>query len=185
MRSIGLLVGEATLRRKVDGEARTCRAGSGATSPNGGSTAYLSGFRIVLDEMETRHAEYRVLLEAQYERWHRFSEIKRLTRLLPSLPTGPVSDGAHEAWRNVRSCKAPQGRALDARHLSRKCHAIEGFISALVAEFPAFILAELLSQVPMSPRISRVWSKRRSYGTHTSPRAHHSTRTTGTKLRMF
>lgn len=178
MRSSGLLVGLATLNK-----AANASSSSNNDKPNGGRGAvYLSGFRIVQDAMETRHAEYRiVLVEAQYEQWHRFSELKALTRL-PALSRDSAYEASRDAWDGVRECKAPKGRgALDPGHLSRKCLAIERFLIALLDELPAARLAELLSQVP-KPR--RVAPRRKTWRPVAYPAPTHASRVPGLKLRM-
>lgn len=184
LRTMGLTVGEATLRIPQDGETTTRSPTRGTTRASGGRAAYLSGFRIVQDAMQTRHAEYRiVLLDARYERWHRFSEVKTLTKLLRHLPPGSAADGAREAWQAVRACKAPQGHALDVERLSRKCVAIERFISLLLEAVPADVVKNLLLQVSASPRVGGAWGVRRGHEAYLTP-GHHSARTSAPRQRM-
>lgn len=155
MRSGGLLVGVASLRH--DAATRPLRAGVSdarcGEDTGARGAAYLSGFRIVRDASSaTRHAEYRVVLvNARYERWHRFSEIKALAGLL-AMSGDSMPDASREAWNIVRACKAPKRRVLDPSHLSRKCLAIEMFLSSLLEKLCAFELAGLLMQVPGSTR---------------------------------
>lgn len=163
-----MLVGVASLRH--DAAIRAGGGGGGGVSDarcaeDGGArgAAYLSGFRIVRDASSaTRHAEYRVVLvNARYERWHRFSEIKALAGLL-AISGDSMPDASREAWNIVRACKAPKRRVLDPSHLSRKCLAIEMFLSSLLETLCAFELAGLLTQVlPGSTRaapLTKSWA---------------------------
>ncbi|CAN0220830.1 unnamed protein product [Ascophyllum nodosum] len=136
MRSRGLLSGVAAQRNATThGTARNCRNGE----------VYLSGFRIVQDTVGTRHCEYRVVIpDVSYERWHRFSEVKALVRRRKTR--GDFPESSNDAWDNVRICKAPKGRTLDPRHLSRKCLVIERFLSSLLVEISTERLAGDLRQ---------------------------------------
>lgn len=138
MRSRGLLLGVASLRRPSSSHGTTGNCGRSGD-------VYLSGFRIVQDAIGTRHCEYRVVIPGVcYERWHRFSEVKALVRSLQSR--GNFPDSSKDAWDGVRACKAPKGSALDRGHLSRKCSAIERFLSSLLEEMSVEKLAEGLLQ---------------------------------------
>lgn len=177
MRSSGLLVGLATLNKATNASS----SNNGRT--NGGRGAvYLSGFRIVQDAMGTRHAEYRiVLVEARYEQWHRFSELKALARL-PALSRDAAYEASRDAWDRVRECKAPKGRgALDPGHLSRKCLAIERFLTALLDELPTTRLAELLSHV-RTPR--RAFPRTKSWRPVAYLAPTHAARVVGLKMQM-
>lgn len=155
-----------------------CEDGAGG----GRGAAYLSGFRIVRDASSaTRHAEYRVVLvNARYERWHRFSEIKALAGLL-AISGDSMPDASREAWNIVRACKAPKRHVLDPSHLSRKCLAIEMFLSSLLEKLCAFELAGLLNQVPAAqaraaPLTKKSWTPSAYLGG-----AAHATRTHGNR----
>ncbi|CAM9847571.1 unnamed protein product [Scytosiphon promiscuus] len=179
-RSGGLLVGVASLKTSSSSSSRvdisrqlsgtgsssssiSSISSSGSGSSNGGArSVYVSGFRIVEEADKSRHAEYRcVLVSSQYERWHRFSEIKRVAcspRLVESMPMA-----SREAWDAVRACKAPKGRALDRAHLGRKCLAIENFLSSLLEdmELSALQVGSLLRQpAPRSPGACKVGRKK-------------------------
>ncbi|CAM9761395.1 unnamed protein product [Ectocarpus sp. 6 AP-2014] len=152
-RGSGLLVGVASL---TDGIAsREASSSSSSSSSNRGTrSVYLSGFRIVQEVDKCRHCEYRVVLvNAHYERWTRFSTIKRFASEL--LLSGSMTEGSQAAWDAVRRCKSPRGKALDTAHLGRKCLAIENFLTSLLedVELDPMYVAELLT-VP-TPR-SRV-----------------------------
>lgn len=152
----------------------------------GCGAVYLSGFKIVEDIAGKRHAEYKiVLLEAHYERWHRFSQLRALSRM-PALAGDPLREttsSRQQAWESVRACKAPEGRTLDRVHLSRKCLAIERFLSSLLEEMSTSFLAELLRQVgsaaPQSPHRAKKWAPI----AYTEPR-YILPRGTGRKMRM-
>ncbi|CAN0385129.1 unnamed protein product [Ectocarpus sp. 12 AP-2014] len=150
-RGSGLLVGVASL---TDGIASREASSSSSSSNRGTRSVYLSGFRIVQEADKCRHCEYRVVLvNAHYERWTRFSTIKRFASEL--LLSGSMTEGSQAAWDAVRRCKSPRGKALDTAHLGRKCLAIENFLTSLLedVELDPTYVAELLT-VP-TPR-SRV-----------------------------
>lgn len=90
---------------------------------------YVSGFRVV-QEVNLRHAEYRVVISGWFENWIRYSEVKAIAAHHALLSSPKVA----AAWDAVRACKAPRGRALDPENLSRKCVAIEAFLRILLDE---------------------------------------------------
>lgn len=186
MRSGGLLVGAATLKHHDLPNPRvSCRGApdkKAAANAGARGSVYLSGYRIVQDALGTRHAEYRVVLvNARYERWHRFSEVKALARRLLKVPGTSITEASVEAWDCVRACKAPERRALDHGHLNRRCRAIEMYLDSLLENMSAAPLSELLAHVSTrrcaGPRTN-------NWGSGASPPPTHAARVSGIRMRM-